>query len=328
MRARSVPIEWPAGGAKVLHTMKSGAPVQLTPLLVPIELAYRATMALRNLGYDSGLLKTHRVAAPVISVGNLVAGGAGKTPVTRYLTDQLVARGRRPAILHGGYGSDEARLHSEWHPDIVVLAGKDRVAAARQALVRGADVILLDDAFQHRRLARDLDIVLLAAESTNLRMIPAGPARETLDQVKRADFIIITRKVAPTENAAVLETRAHQIAPGIPTARLHLRIRDDVPRDAVVAVASVARPDVFLEQLMQLGVPVLHLLAYPDHYDYTAADIEHIRRRAQNHLVVTTAKDAVKLRPLMPEQPLHVVQQELVFESGEGELMQRLDSIL
>lgn len=316
-------MEWPVGGARVLHAIKHGA-----PFLFPFELAYRGVMRARNFGYDSGLFRTHRVQAPVISVGNLVAGGAGKTPVTRYLTDQLLARGRRPAILHGGYGSDEPRLHSEWHRDVVVLAGKDRVHAAQQALVRGADVILLDDAFQHRRLARDLDIVLLAAESTNRRLLPAGPARETLDQLKRSHFIIITRKTAPTENAAILETRAHQVAPGVPTARLQLRIRDDIPRQSVVAVASVARPDVFVEQLAQLGVQLSHTLAYPDHYDYTPADARYVQQRAGNHLILTTAKDAVKLRPLMPEQPLHVVQQEIVFESGEGELMQQLDNVL
>ena len=129
MQSRSVEIEWPAGGKHVLQTTAHSAPPALLPLLLPIEVVYRATTRVRNTGYDRGLFKTHRVAAPVISVGNIVAGGAGKTPVTRYLTEQLLARGRRPAVLHGGYGADEPRLHSEWHPDVVVLSGVRRPMA-------------------------------------------------------------------------------------------------------------------------------------------------------------------------------------------------------
>jgi tetraacyldisaccharide 4'-kinase len=328
MHGPDVQMVWPVGGKRILETTARRAPAALQPLLFPIELAYRATTRVRNAGYDFGWFRTHRVAAPVISVGNIVAGGAGKTPVTRYLTDQLLTRGRRPAVLHGGYGADEPRLHSEWHPDVVVLSGKDRVAPAEQAIARGADVILLDDAFQHRRLARDLDIVLVAAESANVNMIPRGPAREPLPSLRRSSFVIVTRKCAGPETAVVLETKVHQAAPAIPTARVHLRIAGALPNGDITAVSSIARPDVFLKQIQEAGARVVQMFAYPDHYEYTSNDARHILERARGTLIATTAKDAVKLRALLREQPLHVVDQQLVFESGEGELMQALDNVL
>ena len=328
MRGDSVPIEWPAGGEQILQAATRGAPIKLTPILLPIEMTYRAVMHLRNAAYDSNVFKTHRVAAPVISVGNIVAGGAGKTPVTRYLTDQLLARGRKPAILHGGFGSDEPRLHHQWHPNVIVIAAKDRVRSANRALARGADVILLDDAFQHRRLARDLDIVLLSAESTNTKMLPRGPGREAMHALQRSNFILVTRKSAPSETAMMLETRAHRAAPGTPTARAHLRLANTLPEEPMTVVASIARPDVFLEQLQDAGAEVTRLLAYPDHYEYTPSDCAHIMRRADRTMIVTTAKDAVKLRAILPEMSLHVVEQELVFESSEEVLMTALDNVL
>ena len=330
MPAFDLLIEWPAGvkGEHVLRAVTEGVHGPLGVLLAPIEGAYAGAMALRNRGYDARFLKTHRVPVPVISIGNLVAGGAGKTPLTRWLTNQLLARGRRPAILHGGYGSDEPRLHHQWHPELPVIANRDRVAGARHAIDSGADVIVLDDGFQHRRLARDLDVVLLAAETTNARLLPRGPAREPMRALRRASFILITRKSADPDAALLLETKVHQVAPGPGTGRVHLRIGAVASAEPVVVVAAVARPDLFVSQLLHAGAQPELLLAYPDHHDYTAADAAHIARRAANRLVVTTAKDAVKLRVLLPEQPLLVVEQEVVFESGLGELMTAVDRIL
>jgi tetraacyldisaccharide 4'-kinase len=109
---------------------------------------------------------------------------------------------------------------------------------------------------------------------------------------------------------------------------VHLRIGNEVPNGEITAVSSIARPDVFLDQLQQAGARVTRMLAYPDHYEYTADDAQLIMERAQGTLIATTAKDAVKLRSLLREQPLHVVEQQLSFESGEGELMQALDNVL
>jgi tetraacyldisaccharide 4'-kinase len=324
-------IEWPAGGPRgerVLRTMVDGVAAPWSLLLAPLEGAYAGVMATRNAAYDRGILRAHRVAVPVISVGNIVAGGTGKTPVTRWLTEQLLARGRRPAILHGGYGMDEPRLHHQWHPDLPVIANRDRVAGARRAIEQGADVIVLDDGFQHRRLARDLDIVLLAAETTNTRRLPRGPAREPLRALVRSDFVLITRKTAGTDDAVLLETRMHQEIPGVPTARVHLRLQAALPAEAVVAVAAIARPDLFLRQLIGAGARAELLLAFPDHHEYTKDDAACIVQRAASRVVVTTAKDAVKLRALLPEQPMLIAEQTVVFENGMGELLTTIDNIL
>ena len=329
-RVADIALEWPAGGngKRVLDVVTRGVRGPLSPLLMPLEQLYSGVMAARNRAFDHGLFKVKRVQVPVISVGNIVAGGAGKTPVVRWLVDQLLARERRPAILHGGYGDDEPKLHQIWHPDVFVISERDRVAAARQAIERGADVIVLDDAFQHRWLARDLDIVLMASESTNAHLLPRGPGRESMAALERAAYVLITRKTASTDRALVLETAVHKTAPRAETGRAHLRLHAELPARPIVVVSSIARPDLFVGQLAELGADIATALAYPDHYEYTAADAAYITQRADDHLIVTTAKDAVKLRDLMRERPLHVVEQELVFESGQGELMTAVDNVL
>jgi tetraacyldisaccharide 4'-kinase len=329
MRAETA-IEWPAGnnGKRVMDVLANGAHGPLLPFLIPLEQLYSGAIALRNRAFDSGVLKTERVAIPVISIGNIIAGGAGKTPVTRWLTAQLLARARRPAILHGGYGSDEPRLHQQWHPDVIIIAERDRVAAARVAIERGADVILLDDGFQHRRLARDLDIVLLPAEAADAHLLPRGPGREPMRALKRSSCVLITRKTATPETALLLETKVHKIAPGVPTGRVHLRLTGSVPTQWTLVVASIARPDLFLTQLEEHGARITAMLAYPDHFDYSPSDAKYIIARAGNKPIITTGKDAVKLQSLLPKHPLHVADQVLVFESGAGELMAAVDNVL
>ena len=328
MHEGDVRIEWPRGGERVLHVTTRGATGALSAALLPAEMLYAVTMAARNGLYDAGLMRAERVSMPVISIGNIVAGGAGKTPITRWLAEQLLARGRSPAILHGGYGEDEPRLHRQWHPEMVVVSNRDRVAGAKQAIAQGADVILLDDGFQHRRLARELDVVLLSADDSAAHLLPRGPGREPLHALRRGGFVIITRKSASPDAAMMLETRVHQTAPGVPTARVHLGIAAPLPTDPVVVAAAIARPDLLLAQLRQAGVRISVMLAYPDHHEYSADDAAQLAARAGNQLLVTTAKDAVKLRTLLPERAMFVVEQTLEFESGAGELMSAVDGVL
>src|SRR5207253_9868766 len=128
--------------------------------LAPAETLYRATIALRNAAYNKRARVQH-ADVPVVSVGSLLVGGAGKTPFTRWIIEHYLVRNIKPALLHGGYADDEPQLHRLWHPGLPVIAARDLVRAARAAVAAGAQVLVLDDAFQHRRLARELDIVLV-----------------------------------------------------------------------------------------------------------------------------------------------------------------------
>ncbi|HEX6066912.1 MAG TPA: tetraacyldisaccharide 4'-kinase, partial [Longimicrobiales bacterium] len=157
---------------------------------------------------------------------------------------------------------------------------------------------------------------------------PRGPGREPLRALRRSSFVVITRKSTGPDHALLLETKIHQTVPGVPTARVHLSIADALPADPVVVVTAIARPDLLLAQLVHTGANVQTFLAYPDHYAYTTDDAALIAERVSNRLLVTTAKDAVKLRDLMPAQPLLVIEQQVVFESGEADLLSAVDRVL
>lgn len=162
--------------------------------LLPAEGLWRLATWARNRRFDrSGGARVDGVE--VISVGNLAVGGTGKTPMAAWLVDALVELGQRPALLLRGYGEDEARLHGIWNPEVPVIAGEDRVRSARRAERLGADGVVLDDGFQHRRLARSLDVVLLAAEdAVPAPVMPRGPYREPLTALRRADVVLVTRR--------------------------------------------------------------------------------------------------------------------------------------
>lgn len=197
----------------------------LSLALAPVEAVFRGAVRLRGAGYDWKILPATRVAVPVISVGNISVGGAGKTPVARWLVTELERRGHSPAVLHGGYALDEPALHRLWHPDIPVIVGRDRVASAGQAIEGGASVLVLDDGFQHRRLARDVDLVLVAAENwgARRRLLPRGPWRESARALARAQAIVVTRKLASKKAAWELLHSLRSHAPRAAALQLWLR---------------------------------------------------------------------------------------------------------
>lgn len=309
--------------------------------LAPAELIYRVALALRTRLHASGWPEAARAAVPVVSVGNLVVGGTGKTPVARWVVEQLLSRGARPAVLHGGYGGDEPELHRAWYPEVPVLVGRDRVAAAEKAAAGGATVLVLDDGFQHLRLARDLDLVLVTAEGwcRSPHLLPRGPWREPVSALARAQVVAVTRKVAPPEASQQVAREVRELAPAADVVRLELRAAgwrralegsggQETPRGEVVGVAGVARPDLFLAQARQSGAQVAEMLALPDHYHYDARAAGRIRRASGGRPVVTTAKDAIKLRELLPDVQLWVLEQSVVVESGESQLASRLDALV
>jgi tetraacyldisaccharide 4'-kinase len=307
-------------------------------LATPAAGAYQVAMGVRNWLYDNRLRPIISVSVPVISVGSLVVGGAGKTPVAGWLAGELLRRGRRPAMLHGGYAKDEPELHRRWHPDVRVYARKDRVVSAQQAIAEGADVLLLDDGFQHRRLHRNLEIVLIAAESWSQpkRRLPRGPYREPVSALRRAQIVLITRKTATREAALDIAARVREVCKDSALAAIasirpsvwSARERESVAPAEAVVVAGIAQPELFAANVEEQGVRVFDRIWFPDHHEYDARDAERIFRAAGQLPIVTTAKDAVKLERLIAADRLRVLEQSVQIEEGESELNHRLDECL
>ncbi|CAN5721840.1 tetraacyldisaccharide 4'-kinase [soil metagenome] len=312
----------------------------LNLLLWPAEQAYHATMMARGFAYGR-ILQPATASIPVISVGNIAVGGAGKTPVTAWLADRLVDFGRRPGVVLRGYGADEVLVHQELNPHVPVFATADRAGGARQAADAGCDTVILDDGFQHLALGRDLDLVLIAVESWSAhpRLIPRGPWREGMAGLRRADAIMITRKVASAADAARIAGDMEDRFPHAVVAtallasdrlgELHdpgaAHKLDHLSGRSVVAVASLADPLPLQQQLRDAGATV-ELLTFPDHHDFSAGEAAEILLHAAARPIVVTRKEAVKLRPLISRgsHRVLVLQQRVQIEKGAAELMDRV----
>lgn len=311
----------------------------LAALLAPAELLFRLAVWLRNGAYDAGFLASTEVTIPVVSVGNLAIGGTGKTPVAAWLIDELIRRNQRPALLHGGYAEDEPALHRLWHPDVPVFAERDRVVSAQRARACGSTVVVLDDGFQYRRLQKDLEILLIAAETwtPRPRLLPRGPWRETpAAAVRRADIIIVTRKTGSPEDAQRVMREVEAVAADTPVTSVYIQPtgfqRSDglagQPTGSTLAVAGVAQPELFAENARTAGADVREVLVFPDHHEYSAQDVERIRNTAAGRPVVTTAKDHVKLGALLEPAHTWVLQQRVHVETGEAVITDALAKVI
>jgi tetraacyldisaccharide 4'-kinase len=316
-----------------------GTGALLNAALAPAEAAYGAAVRLRARAYARGLLEVRRVSVPVISVGNVAVGGTGKTPVAHWLAVTLRARGRRPAVLHGGYAEDEPDLHRHWSPDIPVVAEKDRFAGAERAIGAGADVLVMDDGFQHRRLHRDLDIVLVAAErwDESPRLLPRGPWRESRQALRRADLVIVTRKTATRQGAAAVADAVRALSPRLAVANVHLAAGWRLPGaarpagpppGAALLVSGLAEPELFADSAALAGARVADRLVFPDHHVYAADDVARIRQAAAGRPIVTTEKDWTKLHHGLGHERVWLLVQGVIIESGGETVTQLLDQAL
>jgi tetraacyldisaccharide 4'-kinase len=275
---------------------------------------------LRNKLYDWGWKKAVRVPGVVISVGNISLGGTGKTPCVEFLARLLRTEGRQVVILSRGYGvtqgpNDEALMLEENLPDVPHLQNRDRVEAALTAVTElEAEELILDDGFQHRRLHRDLDIVLIDA-STNWEqeyLFPRGTLREPLSNLNRADLIILTRCDNPetgeeNKNRLALYTRNTAIlfATHQPTVLVNASGEvfplSDCRNHAVALLCGIGHPAAFAKTVREIaGKPACSEQVFADHHNYTREDVEKLRAWANtlppDALVLTTQKDLVKLR--------------------------------
>lgn len=294
----------------------------------PLRLAswfYGLVIAVRNAWYDRGHVQ--HVDAPVIAIGNLTTGGTGKTPMAIHVVQRLRALGLRPAVVSRGYGAaggpaDELLLIQHAEPGVPCIANADRVRGASAALQRHeVDVVVLDDAFQHRRIARDLDLVLIDATAPfgGDYLLPRGRLREPLESLRRASALIITRAdMVGADELSRLRGVLARVAPGKPLLSCTHRpaaltpLRAGLPRvegGAVLLASGIAHPQAFAATARAVGLAVVDHVLFPDHHRYAGQDAERIVAQAQARRaarVVVTEKDAVKLAPLDFNWPLPV----------------------
>lgn len=334
--------------ASLAHRVWTGTalPARLArAALFPMEALYGAAVAARGTLYDRGLFQAHALALPTVSVGNLTVGGTGKTPLSAWLVGQLAKRGARPAVVLRDYGGDEALVHAVLNPGTPIISGADRVQGVERARAQGANVAVLDDAFQHRRARRDADVVLLSADAWAhaYRLLPAGPWREPLTALRRASLVVVTRKATSAEVANDVSVTVERHAPGVPHVIALLapaalvdahagttRTVSSLSAQDVVAVAGVAGPDTFRQQLEAHGARV-RLHAFRDHHAYSADDARALARAAEGaDLIVCTLKDAVKLSPLWPPggPSLWYLTQQVILERGRPEMERLIADVL
>ena len=313
-------------------------------MLVPASGIWNLGMAVRRAWYRRGWLSIRELPLPSVAIGNLTVGGSGKTPIAAWIARYFADQGRHPAILLRGVGGDETVLHREMEPRAIVEPDPDRLAGAARAVAAGADGLVLDDAYQRLGVARDLNICVVSAESTLAVgwTLPAGPWRERLSALDRADFLIVTRKRADAATARQLaETLAPRVKGPFAIVALELAMLrglvSGTEREVswlagrrVVAASAIADPAAFVAQIKQTGAQV-QVATWKDHHQFRDEDIAwlaHAARRADH--VVVTAKDAVKLRDRWPQsvpEPF-VATLRLRFEAGESTLRDALARLL
>ncbi len=330
--------------------------------LFPFSLAYEGATGIRNLMFDWGLRKSRTVEAKVVSIGNLTVGGTGKTPMTLALIDMLKKRKVSVGVVSRGYKrgqkgvlhvdtspraalsfGDEPTLIKNVNPDIPVVVGECRVAAAQALLAdQEVDVILCDDAFQHRSLHRDLNILLMDVTESinNYRVLPVGRARESMGPaMARADFVIMTKAnlvsqddfdffkswLEPQCKSPLL--RADYELKGFHS--LNGETKSEI-QEPVLLISGIAKPQAF-EKTLEGKVQILKHKSFPDHHRYTDLDVEILLDEASQmraRWVLTTAKDAMKLGPFPRlKERLWIADLGLQFSGDTKELNEALDRL-
>ena len=260
-----------------------------------LSIPYALVVWLRNVLYDHKVLRSHHADVPIVCVGNISCGGTGKTPTVIALVRMLQATGHKPAILTRGYkGSDEmpadeVLIFNKALPQVPVIVGPDRVASATRAMKdHDIDVLVMDDGFGHRRLARDLDIVLLAEPLENVRLLPRGLYREPVSSLSRAGIVLNTY-----DSHCAVRQPVGLVGLAGPLQLSELQKRK------VFAFCGLGNPVSFENTLTQAGAELVAKKRYPDHHRYLQSDLDELASLANDahcSLVVTSMKDFVKIR--------------------------------
>jgi tetraacyldisaccharide 4'-kinase len=320
-------------------------------LLPPLSALYGAVTRTRLSLYQRGTFHTTKLDRPVISVGNITVGGTGKTPLVEWIAKTIAARGKNVCILTRGYGRENPQRQvvvsdgenilatpSEAGDEPYLLATKllgsaavisniDRLSAGRYAIENlRADCFVLDDGFQHLRLARDLNIVTIDAAAPwgdpwgGGKLLPFGRLRESPSGLSRADCVVLTRcDQAPYLGS--LEAELPALTHGRPVFLSTMKpVKDLLRTGPVAAFCAIGNPRSFFSQLHTAGYEVVHEKTYGDHHSYTQRDVDHLLNeatRAGATNLITTAKDAVKLRSLSFTLPWHVFEIEIAIKNED-----------
>jgi len=320
---------------------------------------YGCGLLARNWAYRLGALRSHRLDRRVISVGNLTLGGTGKTPLVMLIAQTLKSQGRKPAILSRGYGGvsknpvnvvadgervlltadragDEPVMMARRLGNVPVLTGPNRYQTGRYAIDRlGADTLILDDGFQRRALARDLNILLLdhRAPLGNGKLFPAGELREPMEEAKRADLICFTRYSSSEQTGAlplpekipVIKTVTEADAL-VDLAEGRERAVDSFAGQKVAAFCGIAKPEEFKKTLGATGGELVFFRAFKDHHRYSRVELQTIDRSAEDKgakCIIVSEKDAVKIDPSVMQLPIYFLSLRVKIIKGE-EIFNRL----
>lgn len=318
----------------------------LRVVLLPLAGLWWSGVAIRNLRYQRGWVLVRSLPLPAVGVGNLSVGGSGKTPVASWVAQHYAARGLVPGILTSGRGRDEALVHQQRVPTARVIADPDRVMAGERARALGAEVLVLDDAFQLRGVGRDYNLAVVSAEASRAVRwpLPAGPWREGWSALRRADGLVVTRKRAGAQVAQEMLTRLRPwIRPGGVAGIVRLEVgryeglesgrltpASSLAGKRIVAACAIADPDAFVAQTKAAGA-LVQVATWPDHHEFRDEDLAWLAKAARkaDHVVITQ-KDAGKLRgrwPASVPEPLVAIL-DLVWETGEPEMAAALDGIV
>jgi len=334
-----------------IHEILSGrgkgiAASVLRAILLPLSWVYSFAMRLRRWGYRRGLLPSRSPAVPVISVGNLTTGGTGKTPMVAWIVRLLKSTGADPSILIRGYKSaegsaDEAELLGRL-TGVPVAVNPDRVAAAEGAVIAGSDVLVMDDGFQHQRLRRDLDIVLIDATCPfgYGHSLPRGLLREPLSALSDAHAIVITRsdeveprcvedldtRLRALNQKASLHRAVHRPVSIIDEGNTEIAL-DSIAGKKTYAFCGVGNPESFFRALSGLDAHLVGRESFDDHVHYTRDVIDALRSdilRTGPEVVVTTQKDATKLPGTDLGCPVWQLRGEISITAGSDELIDKV----
>ena len=318
-------------------------------VLLVLSWGYGIAVRIVDLAYKTGIRREYKVSIPVVSVGNLTLGGTGKTPFAIFLADYFISIKKNPAVLTRGYGRDESVMLKNEMPLVPVYVGRDRVLNAQRAVSEGKDVVILDDGFSHRRIERDLNILMIDGVNFfgNKSVFPRGVLREPVSALERADLFVLT-KVDSASESRIKEIRSFLGEKAQGKAIVETRHKPSFLTDVtgaayalecfkgkrIFVLSGIGDPDYFAFLLSASGAEIVERYDFMDHYAYRQKDIDRIYRDSvlkKIDGVIITAKDYVKIKKLdlsQVEEKIFILNIKIDIIGGKESLIAGLNSVI